>query len=268
MRRGFDRNNVITVEGEMPMRGRTRVDNVTVHAPHLYFLSLLADRLRSRAVTISATLVDTAGPAAFPVAELSHGIDTVVVYLNKVSDNLSAENLLRTMAAERTGRPGRAEAGHVLVNRFLQSAGVDTGRLVLSDGSGLSRYNLVSASSLIALLRAMRSDPELFPLFRRSLPVAGVDGTINRRMQGTRAQANLRAKTGTLSDVTALSGYVTTADGEDLAFSVIMQKYPWSSRAYRGVQDRIGAFLAGLTREDYAFVRPHTLDKETKKAGE
>ena len=67
-------------------------------------------------------------------------------------------------------------------------------------------------------------------------------------MRGTPAQGNLRAKTGTLEGVTALSGYVTTADGEELAFSILMQQFPSGARSYRHVQDRIGAFLAGLKR--------------------
>jgi D-alanyl-D-alanine carboxypeptidase len=93
----------------------------------------------------------------------------------------------------------------------------------------------------------MHADSTLFPVFYKTLPIAGVDGTIGRRMQGTSAEGNLRAKTGTLSAVTALSGYVQTLDGEWLAFSILMQSYPGSSRLYRNVQDRIGAILAGST---------------------
>jgi D-alanyl-D-alanine carboxypeptidase/D-alanyl-D-alanine-endopeptidase (penicillin-binding protein 4) len=82
-------------------------------------------------------------------------------------------------------------------------------------------------------------------------PVAGVSGTISGRMRGSPAQGNLRGKTGTLEGVSSLSGYVTTADGEELAFSMLMQHYPARARDYRHVQDRIGAYLAGLKRSTF-----------------
>ena len=91
----------------------------------------------------------------------------------------------------------------------------------------------------------MAAEPSLFPTFQHSLPIAGVDGTIRTRMGGTAARGNLRAKTGSLSGVTALSGYVQTAGGESLTFSILMANTPGSVRQYRMVQDRIGAFMAG-----------------------
>ena len=158
--------------------------------------------------------------------------------------------MLKILGAQKAGGPGSAQNGVHVVNRFLTSAGIDTNTIALADGSGLSRYNLTSPATTIKLLQKMYTDQVNFPLYYYTLPIAGVDGTIGRRMRGTLAAGNLHAKTGTLSGVTALSGYVTTLDGEWLAFSIMMQHYPGSSRAYRGVQDAIGAILAGLRTID------------------
>jgi D-alanyl-D-alanine carboxypeptidase/D-alanyl-D-alanine-endopeptidase (penicillin-binding protein 4) len=123
-------------------------------------------------------------------------------------------------------------------------------KIAIVDGSGLSRMNLTSASAITRVLTTMYYDRRHANTFLSSLPIAGVDGTLANRMKGTPAAGNLRAKTGTLSGVTALSGYVMTADGKPLAFSMMMQNFSTSSRDYRLAQDRIGAFLAGLKLKD------------------
>jgi serine-type D-Ala-D-Ala carboxypeptidase/endopeptidase (penicillin-binding protein 4) len=166
--------------------------------------------------------------------------------MNKVSDNLSAEALLKGSAALRWGERGSAPRGIDILKEILTRAGIDTLSMRAVDGSGLSRYNLTTASALTALLIEMHRDSIRFAIFLKSLPIAGVDGTIERRMRGTPAEGNLRAKTGTINGVTALSGYVRTADGELLAFSMLMQNFLSGPGPYRAVQDRIGVLLAGL----------------------
>jgi PBP4 family serine-type D-alanyl-D-alanine carboxypeptidase len=111
----------------------------------------------------------------------------------------------------------------------------------------VSHYNLLTAEMLVQLLVGMTRHAD-FRLFYDSLPIAGVDGTLRSRMKGTRAEGNLRAKTGSIGGVSSLSGYVTTSDGERLAFSILMQDFIWPSRHYRNAQDVLGALLAGFTR--------------------
>jgi D-alanyl-D-alanine carboxypeptidase/D-alanyl-D-alanine-endopeptidase (penicillin-binding protein 4) len=118
------------------------------------------------------------------------------------------------------------------------------------DGSGLSRHNLTSPAVIVRLLETLYNSQH-FNAYYHSLPIAGVDGTIKGRMRHTGAEGILRAKTGTLSAVTALSGYVQTADGEWLAFSMMMMNYPTEARVYRRVQDRIGVFLSQMRRESF-----------------
>jgi D-alanyl-D-alanine carboxypeptidase/D-alanyl-D-alanine-endopeptidase (penicillin-binding protein 4) len=240
-RNWMQRSNTITVTGTMGLNWRTRKDVLSVWKPELYAGTVFSELLRKNGVTTTGrVLLDSTVIALSPLFVFEHRIDTVLTFMNKVSDNLAAETMLKSIAARKTGKPGSA----------LAAAGIDTNAIAIADGSGLSRYDLTSPAAVISLLKHMYADTVNFPVYYHSLPIAGVDGTIGRRMQGTLAAGNLRAKTGTLSGVTALSGYVKTLDGEWLAFSILMQHYPGSSRDYRAVQDAIGALLAGLRRTE------------------
>ena len=96
---------------------------------------------------------------------------------------------------------------------------------VLADGSGLSRYNYVTAQTLARVLRRMATDPRHAAAFEATLPVVGKDGTLARRMTGTPAEGNAKAKTGSIANVRALSGYVTTRDSERLVFSIVANNF-------------------------------------------
>ena len=113
----------------------------------------------------------------------------------------------------------------------------------LADGSGLARTDLVTPRGLVALLAAMDRHPAA-PAFRESLPIAGRDGTLEKRMRGTAAEGNVTAKTGTLSLVNALAGYVTTARGERLAFAVIVNNHAARSREAVKAIDDVAVSLA------------------------
>jgi D-alanyl-D-alanine carboxypeptidase/D-alanyl-D-alanine-endopeptidase (penicillin-binding protein 4) len=246
-RKWRERSNVITVTGHMRMNDSLMRSDVSVWLPEMYTLTVLAEKLRSRGMMVDSLLVDTLSTVASEVTRYERRIDTVLTYLNKVSDNLSGECLLKTLAAEELGPPGTTAAGVSLVRRFVGSFG-DTTKIVIADGSGVSRYNLTSPNATIKLLQRMYADSLLWTAFNSTLPIAGIDGTLNTRMKGTHAQGNLRAKTGTLHGASTFSGYVQTADGELLAFSIMMQNFPGGSKAYRLVQDRIGILLSGVKR--------------------
>jgi D-alanyl-D-alanine carboxypeptidase/D-alanyl-D-alanine-endopeptidase (penicillin-binding protein 4) len=247
-RKWRERLNTITVEGEMLADDSLATEYLSVWKPERYFLTLLAERLQQHGVPVLSIGLDTLSGSAETLFTYTHRLDSAITFLNKVSDNMSAENVLKTVGAEIVGAPGSAGKGISVINTFLHEDGLDTSAVVIVDGSGLSRYDLTSANTIVTLLTAMYQQRSLYPLFRNSLPSAGVDGTLSGRMQGSPAQGNLHAKTGTLSGVTALSGYVTTADNEELAFSILMQSYPSSSWRYRRVQDAIGIYLSTLRR--------------------
>jgi serine-type D-Ala-D-Ala carboxypeptidase/endopeptidase (penicillin-binding protein 4) len=248
-RRWRERSNTITVGGDIPA-GRSRSASLSLWQPDLFATRLFAEMLRSRGVTVDSSWVDTVAAPGIEVARYTHTLDSAVTFMNKESDNLSAEALIKGAAAVRWRERGSTSRGIDILKEILTQAGVDTNSMRAADGSGLSRYDLTSVSAVSGLLVAMYNDSLLFPSFYKSLPIAGVDGTIDRRMRGTPAEGNLRAKTGTINGVTALSGYVRTADGEMLAFSMLMQNFLSGSTPYRNVQDRIGALLAAMKLHD------------------
>jgi serine-type D-Ala-D-Ala carboxypeptidase/endopeptidase (penicillin-binding protein 4) len=164
---------------------------------------------------------------------------------NHVSHNLFADALLRTVARVVSGEGSFAQGDRV-VNRMITELDDQAGMARLHDGSGLSRLDRVTPRGVVALLAGMDASGER-AAFRGSLPAAAVPEGLERRMIGTRAAANLRAKTGTLRGVSALGGYVTAANGERLAFSIIINGAPVTSSAKRA-EDRVGAALAEFTR--------------------
>jgi len=250
-RRWRERSNTITVTGTISDSARTRETTMSLWQPDRYAATVLAERLTMRGVPVGQILVDTVALPGEEIYRYVHRLDTALTYMLKVSDNLSAEALLKVVGAEQEGPPGTTEAGRRYLNSYLSAIGVDTLGISIADGSGVSRYNLTSAGVIITLLKAMHADPSYYePLFY-GLPIAGIDGTLERRMQNCAAEGNLRAKTGTLSGVSALSGYVRTRDGELLAFSMLMQHYVTRASRYRAAQDRIGQFLAEFSRRYY-----------------
>ena len=149
--------------------------------------------------------------------------------MNKPSVNWIAEFLFKSIGAEVKGEPGTWKKGRDAVSEFLGDIMDNTPTHRFVDGSGLSRYNLLNAELLTNLLVYMYHNFELMPEFMASLPIAGVDGTLTNRMQGMYAEKILRAKTGTLSGVSALAGYTSTTDGEVLVFGILISHYVGSA---------------------------------------
>jgi D-alanyl-D-alanine carboxypeptidase/D-alanyl-D-alanine-endopeptidase (penicillin-binding protein 4) len=136
----------------------------------------------------------------------------------------------------------------VVRREFLRRAGIDLVPLNLRDGSGLARQDLITPRATVRLLAFMMKHPH-FAVFRDSLPIAGQDGTLERRMRETPAAGRVFAKTGTLSQVNALSGYLTTRRGETLVFSLIGNNYTGPGREVTSVFDQICALLADYEGE-------------------
>jgi D-alanyl-D-alanine carboxypeptidase/D-alanyl-D-alanine-endopeptidase (penicillin-binding protein 4) len=129
---------------------------------------------------------------------------------------------------------------------FLKTAGIRPEDLNLDDGSGLSRNDMITAEASVQLLTFM-SKHRYASVFRDALPIAGVDGTLRNRMKGTPAENNLRAKTGSLSSAASLGGYMTTAAGEKLAFSIMVNNYPRDFDPRSACIDPIAVLLASFT---------------------
>jgi serine-type D-Ala-D-Ala carboxypeptidase/endopeptidase (penicillin-binding protein 4) len=245
----MERSNTILVDGEMLADAAPVERQLSVWKPELYTTTLFTEALRRNGiVVVKQPSLGQVPPLGREIAFHSQKIDSVVVNMNKVSDNLTAEMFLKTIDAVTNHVPGSSEGGVFVVNKFLSSLGIDSMKHRLTDGSGLSYHNLITAEMIVQLLEGMQHQTDIFPLFYQSLPIAGVDGTIRNRMKRTPAEGNLRAKTGTISGVSSLSGYVQTRDGEMLVFSTTMQNFISPTRLYQRAQDKIGALLAGFSR--------------------
>ena len=143
----------------------------------------------------------------------------------KVSQNLYAETLLKAVGAAKSGGAGSADAGIAAARDLFAAWAIQPGTYVQVDGSGLSRYDFLTAEMIATLLERMYKDPRHHDAFVATLPIAGKDGTISTRMKNTRAEANAVAKTGSISNVRALSGYVRTRDGDTLVFSILANNF-------------------------------------------
>jgi len=240
--------NTVVLEGDI-FNGRQVNQKLALRFPEIYAGTLFKGSLRRAGVTVAGEVISgEVHDRAQEIAVHLQPIEKVVNFMNKQSDNLSAENALKVMGAYKNGVPGSAKKGVSAEKEFLSRLGMDTTKFTAVDGSGVSRYNLFTADQLVQFLAAVAKQPGVFQKFYNSLPVAGWDGTLADRMIGSPAEFNLRAKTGTLNGASSLSGYVRTRDGEMLAFSMMMQNFLHSSSAYRLAQDRIGILLAGLSR--------------------
>ncbi|MFH0991880.1 MAG: D-alanyl-D-alanine carboxypeptidase/D-alanyl-D-alanine-endopeptidase [bacterium] len=244
-----EHSNTIVVTGEIVVGAKPVREITTVWKPELYTAQLFHEALIRNGMSIQRTPSIGIAPVGKTLVQHNRSIDSLVINLNKISDNLSAEMTLKTLGAVRRGTPGTARNGIYVVNEFLNTLGIDTTAYTIADGSGLSYYTLLTTEMILKLLQGMAKNKELFPLYYKSLPIAGVDGTLRTRMKGSAAEKNLRAKTGSISGVSSLSGYVISKDGELIAFSMSMQNFIYPMSLYRKAQDQIGVLLANFSRE-------------------
>jgi serine-type D-Ala-D-Ala carboxypeptidase/endopeptidase (penicillin-binding protein 4) len=241
---------VVVVGGAVPA-GETTTVSITHRDPTAAYLAALREALGDAGIALGDTTVaPIAGAArAVPRADtlftmLSPPLREVIAALEKPSQNQIAEIFLKTIGLERTG-VGSADSGARVVRDQLVAWGARPDGFIVRDGSGLSRHNVIAPETIIRVLDAIRSDTA-FAVFYAALPIAGVDGTIANRMRGTRAAGNVHAKTGSIDLARSLSGYVTTAGGRLLLFSVLCNNYTTTSAEVTGTADRILARIAEL----------------------
>ncbi|GAB3171489.1 D-alanyl-D-alanine carboxypeptidase/D-alanyl-D-alanine-endopeptidase (penicillin-binding protein 4) [Micromonospora palomenae] len=251
--------NTVVVTGQIAVGDAPSSDWMTVWEPTGYAADVFRAALRRHGVRVlGRTVLGRATPDdAAPVARHdSMTLAELMVPFLKLSNNGHAEVLTKEIGRVISGS-GTWSAGLTAISEYVADTGMDTGTLRQRDGSGLSRRNLIPPAEFVALLAAVRAEP-WFADWYAALPIAGnaerfVGGTLRSRMRNTPAANNVHAKTGSLTGVSGLSGYVTDADGRVLAFSVVLNNYLASS--VKGLEDQIAIALASYTEKSVSTAR-------------
>ncbi|HET6850805.1 MAG TPA: D-alanyl-D-alanine carboxypeptidase/D-alanyl-D-alanine-endopeptidase [Pyrinomonadaceae bacterium] len=263
--------NTIAITGTIPLEDRGYTGGIGISHPAMLFVYLLRTSLAQKGVMITGksrttgevsqppmitrvAIAGTSTPFQNEIASLqSPPFSVIAAQTLKPSQNLYTELILRTLG-KATPPPATTSAlaqtseelGLEAVKSFLKTVGIRPEALVLDDGSGLSRNDMITAEASVQLLTFM-SKHRYAAVFRDALPIGGVDGTLRNRFKGTPAENNVRAKTGSLSSATSLGGYLTTAGGEKLAFSIMVNNYPRDVEPRILCIDPIAVLLASFT---------------------
>ena len=253
--------NVLEISGTLPVGGDGFYKPVTVSHPAEMFVALLRQRLEQKGVVVTgqtrviggkekAARAAASQVAPVQIAQLeSPPFSLIAAKTMKPSQNMYTETILWALGEQLGNRPGSratsAERGIAVVRSFLTEIGVAPDGIIQYDGSGLSRHNLVTPSSLVTLYTYMARQSPYSAAWLDSLTIGGVDGTLANRFKGAKTKGNVRGKTGTIDQVAALSGYVTTAAGERLVFSIIINGVDRESVRVSTI-DQIVGFLANF----------------------
>jgi serine-type D-Ala-D-Ala carboxypeptidase/endopeptidase (penicillin-binding protein 4) len=264
--------NVIYVSGQMPLDATNYMDQVTMHNPAGLFMLFFREALARNGVKVGGRtrtvncldrqvqsfaehqLIELGAVESLPLRDILREVmkpsqnlytDLVLAHIGALTQ---ADAVRQINPPRLTQQETSEEAGINQLREFLAKAGVRSGEVYFEEGSGLSRNNLATPEATVALLQFMSRHAEA-KAYLDALPIAGVDGTLRNRMGDTPAAGNMRAKTGTLRWANSLSGYVSSAAGERLAFSIMLNRYspPDSEHSGRAELDKIAVTLSEFT---------------------
>lgn len=237
---GFD----FIIEGGL-RRNSGRNVNVNIKDAALFIAMCLYEKITGLGIEIMG--VPKKGLTNIESQEICNAsveLREIINIINKQSDNFLAENLFKTIGALYGDVAGNSFHATQAVISFLDELDIDKRETVLVDGSGLSRYNSITAGALNGLLHGVYFDENIFEDFFNSLSIAGYDGTLSGRMKGSFAENNFRGKTGTLRGVSSLAGYVKGRSGEEYIVVIIIDYRKGSRRTHKSVEDKIAEIIA------------------------
>lgn len=249
-------SNTIIFRGSVVAGSRPFERSPTITNPTLFYATVLKEVLEEEGITVEGMPRDCddipdyalkADELTCLITHHSPPAKDILIMLMKRSQNLFAETMVKTLGWKRTGL-GTFAAGREVVEEHLAAFGIEPKSYAFMDGSGLSRFNFISPRQLVQILREMRNTSH-WAIWYDTFPVAGVDGTLRNRMKNTAAEGKVRGKTGTVGNVRSLAGYVTTADGENLVYAIIVNAHLRSNRATEEIPDDVCAMLAAFDRK-------------------
>ncbi len=245
---------ILLVQGKVSKKSKYGVAAyINVNNPSLFTTTTFKDVLEQFGITVEGNVALGKVPGKSRRIALydSDPLSSIISVSNKTSDNFVAEQLLKTLGAEEHGTPGTTDKGLQVVQGFLEELDIPPDTYVLENGSGLSRNNRLSPEQIVRLLTYMYSNFEVQFEYLASLAIAGVDGTLRRRLRDTQAKGRLRAKTGAIRRVSCLSGYAASKDNEVFAFSIMMNDYKSGGYAVKKIQNKIALLLTEFYRPTY-----------------
>jgi len=240
--------NSFTITGNVMDTASTDTFQRNVHDPTLYSGTVFSEMLQTRGININHVIKAPLSPGAIKLAEhRSRPVNHALTEFMKRSENLTAELLVKHIGAVVYDTVGTWNNGLLAIKSFLHdTVGIDTNTFRLSDGSGVSRYNYSSPEHFIKLLTWAYNDKVIRDQFLSTFPIGGWDSTLDDRMKNEDSTVKIIAKTGTLSGVSCLSGYIFTTRGDPLAFSILMNGYVDEAKPFRNLQDRIVSALTDI----------------------
>ncbi len=239
---------VLRIQGKLAADAKPYLVTLPVVDPNYYFLRRFRSILRAAKITLGETSVATGNNHQQEIAFVeSPVLSTLLAQTNVNSDNLYAEALLRALAVNqpKIENKNTDDIGLEVLKASLTTLGVDPASYILVDGSGLSRRNLVTPEALVQTLRGIAKTPEA-SVYRASLPIAGKTGTLKNRFRSTSAEGIVQAKTGTLTGVASLSGYVNGLNYEPLVFSILVDQSEQPASVVRQAIDELVVLLTQL----------------------
>lgn len=248
--------NVITVSGTFRKDADSIITYATVMNPTQFMIMAFKNRMEKRGIRVNGYSIDiddydrilNYNDMDLLFTWHSEPLSEIIKVINKGSQNFFAEQLLKTIGLEKTGF-GSASNGITVLKELFVEIGLNPDNIVMVDGSGLSYINMVTPRQIVDLLKYVYSNDKVFTDYFNSLPVAGVDGTLGKRMNGTSAENNVRAKTGLISHVRSLSGYAFTGDSEPIAFSIIANNFSVPVKLAENIQDLVCLRLTNFRRK-------------------
>ncbi|MCC5630634.1 D-alanyl-D-alanine carboxypeptidase/D-alanyl-D-alanine-endopeptidase [Nostoc sphaeroides CHAB 2801] len=240
---------VLRIQGQLTANTEPSLIDLPVVDPNYYFLRRFRAALATEKIPLGQILVANGGVNQEEIAFVeSPPLSELLAETNLNSNNLYAEALLRALAVKKPRvNQTSADVGLAAVKASLTQLGVDPANYILVDGSGLSRRNLVTPEAFVQTLRGIARTPTAY-IYRASLPVAGKSGTLKDRFQYTPAEGIVQAKTGTLTGVVSLSGYMNAPKYEPLVFSILVNQSEQPATVLRQAIDEIVVLLTQLQR--------------------
>jgi len=236
--------NVLHIKGQIAASSPPYLTNLPITEPNRYFLDHLKQALAAEHITVEKTSIVSGGNHQREIAYIeSLPLAEMLSYTNHQSDNLYAEAILRALGGNQA-QDSNALALEVVKHNLTQ-LGVVPESYTLFDGSGLSRKDLISPEAIVETLRGMAKTPNAF-VYRDSLPLAGKSGTLKNRFQQISTQAIVRAKTGSMTGVSALSGYIESSDYQPLVFSIMVNDVNQPVGIVRQAIDQVVVLLTQL----------------------